>query len=53
MCLKQLGASDKQLVEVYIKQARRVLELAVPVWHSSLTVADKLNIERVQKAAQR
>ena len=46
-----MGASDSQLLDVYIKQVRSVLELAVPVWHSSLTVADKLSIERVQKAA--
>jgi hypothetical protein len=49
--LKNLGASDYQLVDVYIKQVRSVLELAVPVWHSSLTVADKISIERVQKSA--
>ena len=36
---------------MYIKQIRSVLELAVPVWHSSLTVADRLKIERVQKSA--
>ena len=49
--MKTLGASDHQLVDVYIKQVRSVLELAVPVWHSSLTVADKISIERVQKSA--
>ena len=49
--LKNLGASNDQLVNVYVKQIRSVLELAVPVWHSSLTLADKLSIERVQKAA--
>ena len=49
--LKNLGASRSQLLDVYTKQVRSVLELAVPVWHSSLTVADKLSIERVQKAA--
>ena len=47
--LKILEATDDQLVDVYIKQVRNVLELAVPVWHSSLTVADKISIERVQK----
>ena len=49
--LKNLGASCENLVEVYIKQIRSVLELAVPVWHSSLTVADRVGIERVQRAA--
>ena len=46
-----MGANESQMLDVYIKQVRSVLELAVPVWHSSLTIADKLSIERVQKAA--
>ena len=45
------GASVSQLVDVYIKQIWSVLELAVPVWQSSLTLADKICIERVQKAS--
>ena len=49
--LKNLGADTGQLIDVYIRQIRSVLELAVPVWHSSLTVADRLQIERVQKSA--
>lgn len=49
--LKNLGASVHQLVDVYIKQVRSVLEFAVPVWHSSLTLSDKVDIERVQRAA--
>ena len=49
--LKNHGASDDQLIDVYVKQIRSVLELAVPAWHSSLILADKLSIERVQKAA--
>ena len=34
-----------------MKLVRSILELAVPVWHSSLTLADKCDIERVQKVA--
>ena len=49
--LKSLGTEIPELKDVYIKQIRSVLELAVPVWHSSLTLADVNNIERVQKAA--
>ena len=49
--LKNLGAKAEQLIDVYVKQIRSVLELAVPVWHSSLTLANRLSIERVQKAA--
>ena len=49
--LKNLGASNENLLDVYIKQVRSELELAVPVWPSSLTVADKVGIERVQREA--
>ena len=49
--LKNLGATHSQLLDIYIKQIRSVLEMAVPAWQSSLTIADKLKIERVQKAA--
>ena len=49
--LKQLGASRDDLLDVFIKQVRSVLELAVPVWHSSITMAERTDIERVQRAA--
>ena len=51
--LKALGAEDEDLKEVYIKQIRSILEYAVPVWHSSLTVGDSMAIERIQKSALR
>ena len=49
--LKALGADKFKLLDVYIKQVRSVLELAVPAWHSGLTVGEKVDIERVQKSA--
>ena len=49
--LKNLGASTNQLIDVFVKQIRSVLELAVPVWHSSLTLANKASIRRVEKAS--
>ena len=49
--LYNLGATEIQMLDVYIKQVRSILELAVPAWHPSLTIADKLAIERVQKSA--
>ena len=49
--LKSLGTALPELKDVYIKQIRSVLELAVPVWHSSLTQGNISDIERVQKAA--
>ena len=49
--LKQMVANSEELLDVYIKQVRSVLELAVPVWHSSITVLERCEIERVRKAA--
>ena len=49
--LKILGADQKSLMEVYTKQVRSVLELSVPAWQGNLTVAEKTEIERVQKCA--
>merc|ERR1712082_45061 len=49
--LKNLGATDDDLIDVYTKQVRPLLEYAVPVWHPNLTQTDSDNIERVQKAA--
>ena len=49
--LKALGATEKELVDVYEKQVRSLLELAVPVWHPALTQQESGQIERVQKSA--
>ena len=49
--LKYHGAGTKDLIDVYQKQVRSVLELAVPAWHPGLTLAESIDIERVQKAA--
>ena len=44
---KQLGANSDELFDVFIKQVRSVLELAVPVWHSNITVKERCDLERV------
>ena len=49
--LKNLGATDQELLDVYFKQVRSVLELAVPVWQPGLTQQEVRQIERVQKCA--
>ena len=46
--LRVLGANEDDLIDVYMKQIRSILEFAVPVWHSSLTGEDRADIERVQ-----
>ena len=48
--LKAHGASIDDLIAVYTKQIRCVLEFGVPVWNSSITKDESLEIERVQKA---
>ena len=49
--IKPLGASTEELLDIYDKQIRCVLEFASPVWTSGLTLAETNQIERVQKAA--
>ena len=41
--LKKLGASKHELLDVYYKQVRSVLELAVPVWQPGLTQLEMSN----------
>jgi hypothetical protein len=49
--LKAHGADTEDLVDVYMKQVRCVLELAVSVWSPGITAGQVTQIERVQKAA--
>jgi hypothetical protein len=49
--LKGMGASLDDLKDVFIKQVRSVLELAVPAWNGALNQTDKKDIERIQKTA--
>ena len=49
--LKQLGASTIDLVDVYTKQVRCILELAAPAWQGGISQAEKIDLERVQKCA--
>ena len=49
--LKFLGASVSNLLKVYPKQIRCILELAAPAWQGGITLAEKEDLERVQKCA--
>ena len=49
--LKKLGANKEELMDVYFKQVRSILEVAVPVWQPGLTQQELKQIERVQKCA--
>ena len=49
--LKSLGANRDEMMDVYCKQVRCVLELGVAVWQPGLTQAQGQQLERVQKCA--
>ena len=48
--LSNQGASLGDIVDIYIKQVRSLLEYGVPVWNSGLTKEEVTDIERVQKS---
>ena len=49
--LKKCGANQSELVDIYCKHVRSILEYAAVVWHAGLTQINTVDIERVQKAA--
>ena len=49
--LKNHGAETQDFKDVYMKQIRSILELAVPAWHPGLTLQNTVDIERVKRAA--
>ena len=49
--MQGLDLNEWQLFDVYTKEIRSILEMAVPVWHSSLTKMQSKEIEKVQKIA--
>ena len=49
----KLDLDIHKMFDVYIKEIRSILELAVPVWHSGLTKQQATDIERIQKMAFR
>ena len=49
--LRKLGANQTDMLDVYCKQVRSVLEFGLAVWAPGLTMAEAAQIERVQKSA--
>jgi hypothetical protein len=49
--MKVLDIEPSVILDVYLKEIRSLLELAVPAWHSGLTQRQKSDIERVKKVA--
>ena len=51
--MKILDIDPLVILDVYEKEIRSVLELAVPAWHSGLTAKQSDDIERVPRVAVR
>ena len=49
--LSFLGASQGDLIDVYTKQIRSIVEYAVPAWQGGISLSEKSDLERIQKAA--
>ena len=49
--MKVLDVDPTTILDVYMKEIRAVVELAVPAWHSGLTKKQAATIERVQRVA--
>ena len=47
--LFKFGLPVQDMIEIYILYIRSVVENSSVVWHSSLTIADRVAIERIQK----
>ena len=47
--LKYVGVNTEELINIYILYVRSLLEYCAVVWHSTLTVEQKNNLESVQK----
>ena len=51
--LKKFKLNIFQLLDVYQKEVRSILEYAVPVWHGGITTKQSNQIEKIQKVAFR
>ena len=49
--MKSLGVDQKTLVEYWKSEGKVHLELACPVWHSGLTIAQSQALDRAQRVA--
>ena len=49
--MSKLDLNLNQMFDVYAKEVRSLLELAVPVWNAGLTKKQTADIERIQKVA--
>ena len=47
--MKEAGATVDDMIEVYIKEVRCLTETGCAAWNNSLTKADKVQLENIQK----
>ena len=43
--LKSLGANNLELLDIYNRHCRSILEFGVPAWHSAITNKEKMDLE--------
>ena len=48
--MKISGLSQSELIDAYCKEVRSLLEQAVPIWHSGMTLELQIKMERIQKS---
>ena len=49
----EFSAPTEDMVTIYVSYVRSILEQSCTVWHSSLTIEDSEDLERVQKSAMK
>ena len=49
--LQKYGATEAQMIEVYIQQIQSVAEMARPAWNSGLTLQEVTSLEQIQRTA--
>ena len=47
--LKQMGGSEVDLLDIYVKHIRSIAEYAAPVWNFGLTKKEVIKLERIQR----
>ena len=50
--LRYVGVSTEDLIDIYVLFIRSITEYCAVAWHSSMTVAQATDIERIQKTYQ-
>ena len=49
--MKEIGATNEEMLDVYFLQIRCLTEMGCPAWNGSLTISDRNKLEAIQKTA--